>query len=74
MSARLLHRFVRLAAMEKGCEMDTEKIISELEKILLSANRANAAAPDWKGYYINGVQDRTKDLIYELRNTAPPPN
>lgn len=50
--------------------MSNSEIIIQLEKVLLSANRAaNSIAndPDWTLYHINGVQTRIKDILDKLR-------
>ena len=48
-------------------------IIKELKKILQSADSAlhcNAQNKEWTGYYINGVQSRTKRLIEKLEENV----
>lgn len=50
--------------------MSNSEIIIQLEKVLLSADRAaNSIAndPDWTLYYIIGVQTRIKDILDKLR-------
>ena len=50
--------------------MSNNEIIAQLEKVLLSANRAANSTvnnPDWTLYHINGVQTRIKEILEKLR-------